>query len=74
MIIVAFSMVVLLGICALVVDLGLSWMLRRQEQNAADPASIAAARYIEEGDIGRHPGQDVEGGVLLFAAERLLRQ
>ena len=52
-IIVAFSMVVLLGICALVVDLGLSWMLRRQEQNAADPASIAAARYIKEGD-GRH--------------------
>ena len=49
-IIVAFSMIVLLGICALVVDLGLSWMLRRQEQNAADPASIAAARYIEEGD------------------------
>ena len=32
------------------VDLGLSWILRRQEQNAADPASIAAARYIEEGD------------------------
>ena len=50
-IIVAFSMIVLLGICALVVDLGLSWMLRRQEQNAADPASIAAARYIEEGDL-----------------------
>ena len=28
----------------------MSWMLRRQEQNAADPAAIAAARYIEEGD------------------------
>lgn len=50
LIIIAFSMVVLLGIAALVVDLGLSWMLRRQEQNAADPAAIAAARYIEEGD------------------------
>lgn len=49
-IIVALSMVVLLAIAALVVDLGLSWMLRRQEQNAADPAAIAAARYIEEGD------------------------
>lgn len=49
-IIVAFSMIVLLGIAALVVDLGLSWMLRRHEQNAADPAAIAAARYIEDGD------------------------
>jgi hypothetical protein len=49
-IIIAFSMIVLLGICALVVDIGMSWMLRRQEQNAADPAAIAAARYIEEGD------------------------
>jgi hypothetical protein len=50
MIIVALSMVVLLGIAALVVDLGLSWILHRHEQNAADPAAIAAARYIEEGD------------------------
>ena len=50
MIIVAFSMIVLLGIGAIVVDLGLSWILRRQEQNAADPAAIAAARYIEEGN------------------------
>ena len=50
LIIVAFSMVVLLGIGAIVIDLGLSWMLRRHEQNAADPAAIAAARYIEDGD------------------------
>lgn len=49
-IIVAMSMVVLLGIAALVIDLGTSWMLRRHEQNAADPAAIAAARYIEDGD------------------------
>lgn len=49
LILVAFSMIVLLGIGALVVDLGLSWMLRRHEQNAADPGAIAAARYIEEG-------------------------
>lgn len=51
LIIVAFSMVVLLGIGALVVDLGLSWMLRRHQQNAADPGAIAAARYIEDGDL-----------------------
>ena len=50
MIVVALSMVVLLGLAALVVDLGLSWILRRTEQNAADPAAIAAARYIEDGD------------------------
>jgi hypothetical protein len=50
LLIVAFAMIALLAIAAIVVDLGLSWMLRRQEQNAADPASIAAARYIEEGD------------------------
>lgn len=46
LVIVAVGMVVLLGIGALVVDLGMSWMLRREEQNAADPGAIAAARYI----------------------------
>jgi hypothetical protein len=50
LLITAFSMLVLIGISAIVVDLGLSWMLRRQEQNAADPAAIAAARYIQDGD------------------------
>jgi hypothetical protein len=50
LLIVAFAMLALIAIGAIVVDLGLSWMLRRQEQNAADPASIAASRYIEEGD------------------------
>ena len=40
----------LIGITAVVIDLGVSWMLRRQEQNAADPAAIAAARYIQDGD------------------------
>lgn len=48
LILVAFSMVTLLIIAALVVDLGLSWMLKRQEQNAADPGAVAAARYINE--------------------------
>lgn len=46
MLIVAAGMIVLLGIGALAVDLGFSWMLRRQEQNAADTASLAAARWI----------------------------
>lgn len=39
-------MVVLIAIAAIVVDLGLSWMLRRHEQNAADAAALAAARWI----------------------------
>ena len=50
LIIVAFAMMLLMAIGAIVIDLGLSWMLRRHEQNAADPAAIAAAAYIEEGD------------------------
>jgi hypothetical protein len=51
LVITAFALIVLLGIAALVVDLGFSWMLRRQEQNAADPAAIAAARYLKD-DLG----------------------
>lgn len=50
LLIVAASMIVLLGIAALVIDLGFSWMLRRQEQNAVDPASLAAARFISDPD------------------------
>jgi Putative Flp pilus-assembly TadE/G-like len=46
LIITAAGLFVLLGIAALAIDLGFSWMLRRQEQNAADPAAIAAARYL----------------------------
>ncbi len=50
LVMVAAALVVLLGITALVVDLGFSWMLRRQEQNAADPAALAAARFISDPD------------------------
>jgi hypothetical protein len=48
LILVAASMIVLMGVLALAVDLGFSWMLRRQEQNAADPAAIAAARWLRD--------------------------
>jgi hypothetical protein len=51
LVITAFGMVVLLGIAAIVVDLGFSWMLHRQEQNAADPGAIAAARWLKD-DLG----------------------
>lgn len=50
LVIVAAGMVVLIGITALVIDIGFSWMLRRQEQNAADPAALAAARFISDPD------------------------
>lgn len=46
--ITALLLVILLGIAALVVDIGFSWMLRRQEQNAADSAALAAARHIDD--------------------------
>jgi hypothetical protein len=46
LVIVAAGLLVLMAVGALVVDLGFSWMLRRQEQNAADPGAIAAARWL----------------------------
>jgi hypothetical protein len=48
LIITAFAMVVLVAIGAIVVDLGMSWMLHRQEQNAVDPGSLAAAKWIND--------------------------
>ena len=48
LVVVAASLIVLLAVAALVVDLGFSWMLHRQEQNAADPGSIAAARWLKD--------------------------
>ncbi len=46
LVVVAGGMLLFLAMVALVVDLGLAFMLRRQEQNAADPGALAAARYI----------------------------
>jgi hypothetical protein len=40
------GLVLLLAILALVIDLGIAFNMRRQEQNAADPGAVAAARYI----------------------------
>ena len=52
LIVTAVALVVLISIGAIVVDLGFSWMLRRQEQNAADPAAIAAARWLKDPTTG----------------------
>ena len=43
----AGGLVALLLIGSLVVDLGMVFMQRRQEQNAADPGALAAARYLK---------------------------
>jgi len=48
LVVVAAGMVVLIAIAAIVIDLGFSWMLRRHEINAADPAAIAAARWLRD--------------------------
>jgi Flp pilus assembly protein TadG len=50
LVIVAGGMLLFLALVALVIDLGFAFMLHRQEQNAADPGAIAAARYIPTGD------------------------
>ncbi|HET7055700.1 MAG TPA: pilus assembly protein TadG-related protein [Thermomicrobiales bacterium] len=50
LIVTAAALLVLISVAALVVDLGFSWMLHRQEQNAADPAALAAARFIGDQD------------------------
>src|SRR5688500_11571505 len=46
LVIFAGALILIMAISALVVDLGFVFMLRRQEQNAADPGAVAAARYI----------------------------
>lgn len=48
LILTAAALIVMFGIAALVVDVGFSWMLRRQEQNAADPGAVAAARWLRD--------------------------
>ncbi len=40
------GLILLMAIAALVIDVGFVFLLRRQEQNAADPGAVAAARYI----------------------------
>jgi hypothetical protein len=48
LLITAAAIVALMLIAALVFDIGFSVMLRRQEQNAADPGALAAARFIDD--------------------------
>jgi hypothetical protein len=41
------GLVTLLVVGALVIDLGFTFLIRRAEQNAADPGALAAARFIQ---------------------------
>ena len=53
LVIFAGALILILAVAALVVDLGFVFMQRRQEQNAADPGALAAARYIPAKDTGQ---------------------
>lgn len=71
LVITAAGLLVLMGVAALVVDLGMSWMLRRQEQNAADPGAIAAARWLRDpvtGDATWNQG-GAEGDACFYAQQ-----
>ena len=49
LVIFAGGLVTLIVIAALVIDVGFTFMIRRAEQNAADPGAVAAARLIRSG-------------------------
>src|SRR5215211_5318784 len=70
LIVTAFALFILMAIAALVVDLGFSWMLHRQEQNAADPASIAAARWLKDPlGVARSPFPEAYDEACFYAQE-----
>ncbi len=70
LIITAFAMIVLIAIAAIVVDLGFSWMLHRKEQNAVDPGSIAAAKWIRDpAPAGKTQMQAMEDEACFYAQE-----
>lgn len=56
---VAVSMVVLLGVGALVIDIGALYVERRQLQNGADAAALAVAQDCVDGDCGSDGGASV---------------
>jgi hypothetical protein len=65
----AGGLVTILLIAALVIDIGFTFMIRRSEQNAADPGAIAAARHIRTGPGGT-PDQVEMRKAACFYAQR----
>jgi uncharacterized membrane protein len=51
-ILAALSMTLLLGIAALVVDLGLLFLTKYELQNAADAGALAGARQLHAAEAG----------------------
>jgi hypothetical protein len=74
LVVVAGGMLLFLAVVALVVDLGFAFMLHRQEQNAADPGAIAAARYIPDAIAGT-PGaiESMWDGACFYAVQNGFR-
>ena len=68
LVIFAGGLVALLAIAALVIDIGFVFWIHRQEQNAADPGALAAARYI------RYPGPTADMTKMFEAACFYARQ
>jgi hypothetical protein len=68
LVIFAGGLLVLMAIAALVIDIGLVFMIHRHEQNAADPGALAAARYI------RYPGPTADTTKMFRAACFYARQ
>jgi len=56
---VALMIVVLLGVGAIVIDVGALYVERRQLQNGADAASLAVAQDCAEGDCGSGGGSAI---------------
>ena len=69
LVITAVALIIVLGIAALVVDLGFAVVLRRQEQNAVDPGAVAAARFIDDTS-----GQTIDMAMAWQAACHYARQ
>jgi len=71
LVVTAAALVILLGIAALIVDLGFGVLLRRQEQNAVDPGSLAAARFIDDVTGKLDPAQmdDAEAAACYYARQ-----
>jgi hypothetical protein len=63
------ALFVLIAIAALVVDLGFVFMIRRHEQNAADPGAIAAARYIHPSATGAADSGSMRRAACFYARQ-----
>lgn len=69
-VLLAIVLVVLLGMCALVVDLGVAYVATAQLQNTADAAALAGAGKLREGLV--HDDAKAEA-VIVAAANTVLR-